>query len=251
MKFLSLLFTLFIINSAAAKTPDFEHIRVNTDIELIKINENYYVHTSWFDFPGYGRFPSNGLIFVKNGKALLIDTPNTNEQTLILYNFLQDHLKADITKIIVGHSHSDCMGGLSVLHDKGAESIAYAKTVQICTSLKLPIPEKSFSDSMTLEFEGETVICRYFGAGHTVDNSIVYFPKSKIFFGGCLIKSLDSKGLGNTNEAVIDDWDRTVLRIKKAYPSIKLVIPGHRAFGDLSLLNHTMTLVKDYKQKAK
>ncbi len=80
---------------------------------------------------------------------------------------------------------------------------------------------------------------------------IFFMDNSFILFGGCLIKSLDSKGLGNTNEAVIDDWDRTVLRIKKAYPSIKLVIPGHRAFGDLSLLNHTMTLVKDYKQKAK
>jgi len=111
MKFLSLLFTLLFINSAAAKTSEFEHIRVTPDIELIKISENYYIHTSWYEFPGSGRFPSNGLIFVKNGKALLIDTPNTNEQTLVLYNFLQDTIKVEITKIIVGHFHSDCMGG--------------------------------------------------------------------------------------------------------------------------------------------
>ena len=89
MRFLSLLLTLLIFNSVAAQTPDVEYIKVNSDIELIKVNENYYIHTSWFDLPGYGRFPSNGLIFVKNEKALLIDTPNTNEQTLILYNFLQ------------------------------------------------------------------------------------------------------------------------------------------------------------------
>ena len=249
MKFLSLLFTVLSINSAIAKTPHFEHIRVNTDIDLIKINENYYVHTSWYDYPGFGRYPSNGLIFVRNGKALLVDTPNTNEQTAILYNFLQDHLKAVITKIIVGHSHSDCMGGLSVLHEKGVESIACAKTIQICTSQKLPIPNKSFVDSMVLEFEGETVICRYFGAGHTADNSIVYFPASKILFGGCLIKSLDSKGLGNTKEADIEDWDKTVVRIKRAYPLIKAVIPGHGDFGDRNLLDHTIALVKDHKQK--
>jgi len=251
MKYLSLLFTFIFINSAAAEIQNFEHIRVNTDIELMKINENFYVHTSWFDFPGFGRFPSNGLIFVKNGKALLIDTPNTNEQTLNLYDFLQDHLKATITKIVVGHSHSDCMGGLSALHEKGVESIACAETIQICTSQKLPIPQKSFVDSMVLEFEGETVVCRYFGAGHTTDNIVVYFPTSKILFGGCLIKSLNSKGLGNTKEADIEHWDNTVFNIKKTYPSVKLVIPGHGAFGDGNLLEHTIALVRDYKQKTK
>jgi len=251
MKFLCLLLTLLFINSAAAKTPEFEHIRVNPDIELIKISENYYVHTSWFDFPGVGRFPSNGLIFVRNGKALLIDTLNTNEQTLVLLNFLQDTIKAEVTKVIVGHFHSDCMGGLSILHEKGVESVAYAETLQICKSQNLPIPQSSFADAMAINFQGETVICRYFGAGHTVDNILVYFPASQILFGGCLIKSLGSKGLGNTKDAKIEDWDKTVLKVKTAYPSIKLVIPGHGAFGDIGLLDHTITLVKDHKEKKK
>ncbi len=251
MKFLPLLFTLLFINSAAAKTSEFEHIRVTPDIELIKISENYYVHTSWYEFPGFGRFPSNGLIFVKNGKALLIDTPNTNEQTLELYNFLKDTIKAEITKVIVGHFHSDCMGGLSILHEKGVESVAYAETLQICKSQNLPIPQNSFADAIAINFQGETIICRYFGAGHTVDNSLVYFPASQILFGGCLIKSMGSKGLGNTKDADIEDWDKTVLKVKIAYPSIKLVIPGHGAFGDIGLLDHTIGLVKDYKEKKK
>lgn len=155
MKYLSLFFTILCINSTVAKSHGYEHIGVTTDIELIKINENYYIHTSWYDFPGFGRFPSNGLIFIKNGKALLIDTPNSNEQTLSLYSYLKDHLNAAITKIIVGHSHSDCMGGLSVLHEKGVESVAFTKTIHICKSQKLPIPRKSFADSIGFEFEGK------------------------------------------------------------------------------------------------
>ncbi len=89
MKYLSLFFTILCINSTVAKSHGYEHIGVTTDIELIKINENYYIHTSWYDFPDFGRFPSNGLIYIKNGKALLIDTPNTNEQTLSLYSYLK------------------------------------------------------------------------------------------------------------------------------------------------------------------
>ena len=49
MRFLPLLFTLLLINSAAAKTTEFEHIEINTNIELIKINEYFYVHVSWYD----------------------------------------------------------------------------------------------------------------------------------------------------------------------------------------------------------
>lgn len=251
MKYIALLFTFLYINSAAAKALDFEHIEVALDIELVKINKNYYVHTTWFDFPGFGRFPSNGLIYVKNGKALLIDTPVTNEQTLALYDYLHDHLKVEITKIIVGHSHSDCMGGLSVLHKKGVESIACNKTIGICKSQKLPIPQKSFENSFVFEFEGEKVICRYFGAGHTVDNIIVYFPNSQILFGGCLVKSLNSKRLGNIKEADTEAWDRTILNIIEAYPTIKLVIPGHGTLGNFSLLEHTINLVKTYNQAVK
>ncbi len=247
MKFMILILSILCISSASAKPLDYEHIRVNEDIELIKINENAYVHTSWFNFPGFGRFPSNGMIFVKNGKALLIDTPNTNEQTLVLYHFVKDQLNADITKVIVGHYHSDCMGGLSSLHEKGVASIACTKTIQICNSRQLPIPQNAFKDSMKLEFQGETVVCSYFGAGHTIDNIVVYFPASQILFGGCLIKSLDSKGLGNTREADIDQWGSTILKVQQAYPLVSIVIPGHGDFGGCSLLDHTRALVENYR----
>jgi len=251
MKYLSFLLTLLWINFAAVKPSVYKPIEVSTDIELVKINKNYYIHTTWFNYPGFGRFPSNGLIFVKNGKALLIDSPNTNEQTIILYEYLKGHLKAVVTQIIVGHSHSDCMGGLSALHEKGVESIACNKTIGICKSQRLPIPQKSFVDSIVFEFEGEKVVCGYFGAGHTVDNIVVYFPDAQVLFGGCLVKSLNSKGLGNTKEANIDAWDSTILKIKAAYPLIRIVIPGHGTFGDLSLLDHTINLVNLKNQKNK
>jgi hypothetical protein len=32
-----------------------------SEIQLIQLADRFYVHTSWYDFPGLGRFPSNGL----------------------------------------------------------------------------------------------------------------------------------------------------------------------------------------------
>jgi len=251
MKYMTFIFSVILFYSAVAFPQDVQQIKVNSDIELTKLGDGFYVDTTWFDFPGYGRMPSNGLILIKNGKALMIDTPNTNEQTEVLYNYLRNSMNATITKVIVGHSHSDCLGGLSYLHNKNVESISGEKTKTICESQNLPIPEKTFSDSMEFEFEGEKVICRYFGAGHTVDNIVVYFPNSKILFGGCLIKSLSSNGLGNIQEAVVDDWDKTVMKVREAYTETRYVIPGHGESGDISLLTHTIGLVGSSKELKK
>ncbi|MCT4645297.1 MAG: subclass B1 metallo-beta-lactamase, partial [Carboxylicivirga sp.] len=76
-----------------------------------------------------------------------------------------------------------------------------------------------------------------------------WLPKQKILFGGCLIKSIHSKGLGNLSDAVVDDWDTTVEQLMFAYPDAKIVIPGHGNYGDAELLSHTIVLVKEFKQK--
>ena len=248
MKYFSILFLAIVFSSLAAYSQDVNHIKINSDIQLIKVNDSFYIHKIWFNFSGFGRYPSNGLIFIKNGKALLVDTPVTNSQTEILFDYLKNSMQSTITQVVIGHSHSDCMGGLSFLHEKSVNSICSEKTKQICISRKLPIPKKAFSDILEFEFEGEKVIRQYFGSGHTVDNIVAYFPNSKILYGGCLIKSMASKDLGNIKESIIQDWDQTVLKIKEEYPAIKIVIPGHGEIGDINLLDHTIELVRENKK---
>ena len=70
-----------------------------------------------------------------------------------------------------------------------------------------------------------------------------YFPSENILFGGCLIKELEAtKGfLGDAN---VGDWSKTVEKIKKEYPNLKIVIPGHGAIGGSELLDYTIQLFK-------
>jgi len=82
----------------------------------------------------------------------------------------------------------------------------------------------------------------YPGAGHTEDNIVVWLPKEKILFGGCLVKSLHAKHLGYTEDAVISEWPNSIQKIINRYPDIKLVVPGHGSIGDVSLLTHTQKL---------
>lgn len=223
-------------------------IEISPDIKLIPIGKSLYRHETLFDYPGFGKFPSNGLLFIKNGKALLVDTPPSDELTKTLYNYLNDSMNITISKLIISHSHADCQGGLPFLQSKNIHSIALDKTKEIALKQKLPIATEIFTDSLVFSFEDEKVICNYFGGGHTIDNITTYFPGEKVFFGGCLVKEITSTNLGYTKEAVLDKWAQTIRNIKERYTDIVTVVPGHGKHGTTTLLNHTISLIEKNKQ---
>ncbi|HPR32199.1 MAG TPA: subclass B1 metallo-beta-lactamase, partial [Prolixibacteraceae bacterium] len=105
-----------------------------------------------------------------------------------------------------------------------------------------------FDRSMDLDFGKMPVQIRYFGGGHTADNIVVYFPSEHILFGGCLIKSLSSRGLGNLSDSVLEEWKPTVEKLMEAFPEVRIVVPGHGLRGDAALLHHTVGLVEQYKR---
>jgi metallo-beta-lactamase class B len=224
-------------------------IVVDNDIQLIRLQDSIYVHVTWQQSDKFGRFPSNGLIIIKNGQALMIDTPMDNDKTKRLTEYLKDSLSVDLTKLIIGHFHDDCLGGLGYLQSIGIESIANSMTLEKCKELGLPIPTTPFTDSLIFDFNGEKIDCRYFGAGHTFDNITVWIPSKKILFGGCLIKSSKSAGLGNLSDAVVSDWDLTIKKLMDKYTDIKTVIPGHAGVGGSELLTYTIELVEKQKNR--
>ena len=226
-----------------------KNILIGDDIQLIHLQDSVYVHVTWYHLDNFGRFSSNGLILIKDGQALMIDTPMDNVMTERLARFLKDSLSVSVTRLITGHFHDDCLGGLEYLQSIGVESIANSRTIAKCEELDLPIPSTSFTDSLTFDFNGVQIDCQYFGAGHSFDNITVWIPGNKILFGGCLVKSMDSKGLGNLSDAIVSDWDITIKKVMKRYSVFKIVIPGHGDIGGTELLTHTIELVE--KEKAK
>ncbi len=230
---------IYQLNARQAKS-----IVVDNDIQLIHLHDSVYVHVSWHQSDEYGRFPSNGMLVVRHGEALMVDTPMDDEKTERLVTYLKDSMSVDICRVIVGHFHNDCLGGLGYLQNLGIESMGNCMTIEKCRELHLPVPSMSFSDSLTIDFNGEPIICRYFGAGHSFDNITVWLPEERILFGGCLVKSMESRGLGNLADAVVDKWDQTVDEVLKAYPEAEIVIPGHGRWGNKELLTHTINLVQ-------
>ncbi len=125
--FLILLITWFI--SLSGTTQEYETIKVSGDIELIKISENAYVHVSYSELPEFGRFSSNGLIYIDNGKGYLFDTPMTDFLTKELVDRIVDSLDIEIVGFVPNHWHEDCMGGVNYLHSIRIESYAHQMTI--------------------------------------------------------------------------------------------------------------------------
>jgi metallo-beta-lactamase class B len=220
-----------------------KNIRVNDNIELIKLADGFYMSTTISESPGFGRYPSNGLLVIRNGKAFLIDSPVTVETTRDLLRYLSDSMKVNVVLFTGGHFHEDCIGGMAYLKEKGIKTFLNSRTKEKCIQYDLPLPDTTYDEKYFFNFEGIPVECRFPGKGHTVDNSIIYFPEQEIMFGGCLVKSNESTGIGNLKDAVIDQWKPTIEKIIKLYPSVKIIVPGHGSYGGKEMLTHTIDLI--------
>jgi hypothetical protein len=237
------LFNLFFIVSIQFSGFSQENIiRISSNIELIKISANAYVHVSYTSMPPYGRVASNGLVFTEGREAFLFDTPMTDSLTMDLVLFIRDSMKLKIAGFVPNHWHADCIGGLGYLQEQKIESYANQMTIDIARSKKLPVPDHGFQDSLELHLGNKLIRCYYLGPAHSLDNIVVWIPSEKILFPGCMVKSLNSKDLGNTADGDLITYPKTIDALIRKFPMARIVVPGHGQYGGLELLTHTREL---------
>ena len=82
----------------------------------------------------------------------------------------------------------------------------------------------------------------YPGPSHSKDNLIVYFPDKRLLFGGCAVKSIQSKNLGFTGDAIMSEWPKSLAKVLNKYNDALLVVPGHGEVGGLEIIRHTLAL---------
>lgn len=211
-------------------------------LEIEEIDKEVFLHKSYSHVDGWGLVSSNGLVVVSNGKAFIIDTPWSESDTEKLVTWIRSK-KYELLGSISTHSHEDRTAGIKWLNDKSIATYASAMTNNI---LKREGKEQARNSFEGNEFEllNGLLEVYYPGGGHTIDNVVVWLPKSKILYGGCFVRSLESSGLGYTGEAKIDQWPKSAENTMTRYPNAKTVVPGHGIIGDFELLKHTRFLAE-------
>jgi metallo-beta-lactamase class B len=239
---ITLLIYMLSLSGFAQSIEKYNNIKISDDIELVRLSDNAYVHISWYTFKGFGRVACNGLIFINNNEAFLFDTPATDSLTMVLVDYFENVMKLKIKGFVPNHWHSDCIGGLGYLQKKHIESYANQITIDIAKKEKLAVPNHGFKDSLTLSLGDKLIKCYYPGPAHTLDNIAVWIPSEKILFAGCMVKSMDSKNLGNIADGDVNAYPATIGKLYLKFRSAKIVIPGHGDFGGIELIKHTREL---------
>lgn len=237
---------MYGLNGMAQNLLKFEPKTVfeSNQLKIVQITPNAYQHISYLQTNDYGNVPCNGLVVTSNKEAVVLDTPVNDSSSNQLITWIKNTLHSKINAIVPTHFHNDCLGGLKAFHDNHIQSYANTKTIDLAKSNNYVTPINGFKDSTILIVGKQNILLKHFGEGHTTDNIIAYFPNEEVLFGGCLIKELNaSKGyLGDANT---NTWSTTVLKIKKAFPNLKIVVPGHGAIGNTALLDYT---IQQFKQ---
>ena len=244
MKHFALISILCLVTSVifSQKTP--VQINICSEVQLIKISDNAYIHITYVNGGNNIKYPSNGLILINNGEAFLFDTPTVDSTTKILMSYIKDSLKAKVVGFVCNDWHWDSMGGLAVINNLGIPSYSNELTRQIAKTKGLPVPANGFKDSLALKLGNKDILCYYFGAAHTMDNIVVWIPSEKILFADCMIKETNAKDLGFTGDGDLKAYPFTVEKVKSKFTQAKIVIPGHGAFGGTELIDHTLEMAR-------
>ena len=176
-----------------------------------------------------------------DAEVFVAATNDTSANELI--KFIKEKLHCKINAIVPTHFHSDCLGGLTAFHKQNIPSFANFSTIEFTKVNNVVNPQNGFKEDLKLSLGKTFAMVKYFGQGHTKDNVVGFFPSENILFGGCLIKELEATK-GYLGDANVSDWSNTVEKIKKQYPNLKIVIPGHGAIGGSALLDYTIKLFK-------
>lgn len=215
----------------------------SNDLIVTQITKNSFVHTSFKQTNDFGNVPCNGLIVRNSNEAIVFDTPTNDKSSEELIKWIKETLHCKINAVIPTHFHDDCLGGLKAFDKNDIASYAYFKTIELAKESNYPVAKNAFSKSLILKVGNKNIIAKFFGEGHTKDNIVGYFPSENVMFGGCLIKELDA-GKGYLGDANVADWSSTVKRVKKEYPNVKIIVPGHGEPGNKKLLDYTINLFR-------
>jgi cyclase len=129
---------------------------------------------------------ANTLVRVTPDGLIVVDTKNPGDEN---FNRVMEEIRsvspAPVKYVINTHHHPDHVGNNQKFIDAGATVLASEALKSLMASdprtKAIPgLPTQTFAKDYTLKFGGAEVRLYSFGRGHTGDDTIVYFPDTKV-----------------------------------------------------------------------
>ena len=193
---------------------------------IAKVRDNLYV------IPGAG---GNTTVFVTQGGVVLVDTklPNNGEPIM---NQVRTVTDKPVTMIVNTHSHPDHIGSNEyfpvsvdvVAHENTRKWMAANPQV---ASNPATMPDRAFTDRMTLGSGDDRIELYYFGAGHTDGDAFIVFPARRAMAAGDIFAWKMAPLIDPMAGGSVLALPGTLEQAMKGIANVDTVIEGH---GDVN-----------------
>jgi glyoxylase-like metal-dependent hydrolase (beta-lactamase superfamily II) len=209
-----------IWNAAAQQNIDFEKLELQT----VKVADGLYVLTGG---------PAQGNIAVSVGRdgVFLVDSMYAQ-----MHQKIVDAVRAlsplPIRYVVNTHLHGDHTAGNAAMARLGATIVSHvnmrkrmaeAKSAPVAGTL----PVLTYSDGLTLHFNGEEIQIFHPLPAHTDGDSIIYFRKANVAHVGDIPASLRYPNIGVNDGGTVDGMMAAARQLMKVVKPDTKIIPGH------------------------
>jgi len=217
---LALILTCGIWNAAAQQNIDFEKLELQT----VKVADSLYVLMGG---PAQGNIAvsvgSDGVFLVDSMYAQMhqkiVDAVRVLSPLPIRY-VVNTHLHGDHT---AGNAAMAKVGAVIISHENMRKRMADAQSAPAAGML----PVLTYSDSLTLHFNGEEIQIFHPAPAHTDGDSIIYFRKANVAHVGDIPASLRYPNIGVNDGGTVDGMMAAARQLMKIVKPDTKIVPGH------------------------
>lgn len=206
----------------------------------------------------------NSLIYIGPEFVTLIGATWSPDTAKILADEVKKITDKPISEVINTNYHPDRAGGNAYWQQSGAKIIATQLTAQWMRSdwqtivdftrrgipayPQLPLVMPTVVYPGDFELQHGRIKAFYLGPSHTEDGIFVYLPEEKILYGNCILK----EQLGNLSSANLDEYPKTLLKLKQLNLEINTIVAGHASsLHGPELIEHYLRLLEKNAQAAR
>ena len=265
MKVVKVFFLFFLVCSGVvAQTPlESPVVRLSDELEVREILPGAFVVTHRFPWGG-----NSLVVLIGEQDAVFVDTPYTPEATEIVLDWINERYgNRRFVEINTGY-HVDNLGGNEALVRRHIPVIGSDRTVSLLRErgeatrqltlswltgagnerfrerhATIPYVEPTqvfqLKDGRRFAVGDESIEIFFPGETHAPDNVVVYFPKRRMLFGGCMLRV--GNGAGNRADANMDTWQSSVKRLRDF--DCVAVVPGHGIQFDSGVIENTISVL--------
>lgn len=237
----TLFFIFYTAVSAQAEIPK---------LTITPLSGDFYVYTTYNTYEN-SRVPANGMYVVTSNGVVMFDTPWDTTQFQPLLDSIQLKHHKPVILCFATHWHSDKTAGLEYYRQQGIKTYTTTLTDELSKKNNKKRAEFLMQQDTVFNIGQYSFETYYPGAGHTIDNIVIWFEKEKILYGGCLIKGVDDDTLGYLGDADTTAYASTLQNVQKKCRQPKTIVIAHSDWSNNRSLQHSIKMAKALKKKSR